>query len=107
MKRGDVVTDVVPGEFGKLRPALVVQSDIYNEHPSVTILQITSGSPDFPQFRISVHPTERNGLRAPSHMSIDKIFSVKRERIGSVIDQVEDDKLAAVNRAMLVFMGLA
>lgn len=35
MKRGDVVTVVLPGAFGKPRPALVIQSDLFADHPSV------------------------------------------------------------------------
>lgn len=107
MKRGAIVTVVVPGDFGKPRPALVVQSELFDEHPSISILQITSKSPDFPLFRIAVQPTDRNGLREPSHISVDKIFSVKRERIGGVIGQLDDETMITVNRAMVVFFGLA
>lgn len=107
MKRGDIVTVAIQGDFGKPRPALVVQSNLFDEHPSTSVLQITSKSAEYPLFRIAVQPTERNGLHAPSHISVDKIFSVKRDRIGAVIGELEDDTMVTVNRAMLVFLGLA
>lgn len=107
LKRGSVVTVAVQGDFGKARPALVVQSDLFSEHPSVTILLMTSTIVDAPLIRIGVEPSEQNGLHVPSQIEIDKMFTMRREKIGAVIGELEDDKMLAVNRAMLVFLGLA
>jgi mRNA interferase MazF len=107
MKRGSIVTVAIQGDFGKGRPALVVQSDLFVGHPSVSVLLMSSEIVVAPLIRIEIQPTQRNGLRDPSQILADKIFTVKREKIGSVIGQIEDEAMVAVNRAMLVFLGLA
>ena len=80
MRRGDLATVALPGAYGKPRPALVVQSDLFDEHPSVTILPITSELRATPLFRIDVTPSAANGLRKPSHFMVDKAQSVPREK---------------------------
>lgn len=107
MKRGSIVTVALQGDFGKGRPALVVQSDLFAGHPSVSVLLVSSEIVDAPIIRIEIQPSERNGLRDPSQILADKIFTVKREKVGSVIGQIEDEVMVSVNRAMLVFLGLA
>lgn len=107
MKRGDIVTVAIQGDFGKPRPALVVQSDLFAKHPSVTILLITSKISAAPLLRVEVHPTAQNGLRVTSQIQIDKMYTVKREKVGPAIGELEDDTMLAVNRAILVFIGLA
>ena len=42
MKRGDFVTIALQGDFGKPRPALVIQSDLFDAHSSVTVLLLSS-----------------------------------------------------------------
>lgn len=107
MKRGSIVTVALQGDFGKGRPALVVQSDLFAGHPSVSVLLVSSERVDAPLIRIDIQPSEQNGLRDRSQILADKIFTVKREKIGGVIGQIEDELMVAVNRAMLVFLGLA
>jgi len=107
MKRGNIVAVAIQGDFGKARPALVVQSDLLTEHPSVALLLISSEIVDAPLIRIKVIPSEQNGLRAPSQIAVDKMFTVRREKIGSIIGHLEDEIMVAVNRAMLVCLGLA
>jgi mRNA interferase MazF len=107
MKRGSIITVALQGDFGKARPALVVQSEFFSEHPTVTILLISSAIVDAPLLRINVQPSTANGLTKRSQIAIDKIFTVRREKLGDVIGQIEDDTLVAVDRSMLVFLGLA
>jgi mRNA interferase MazF len=107
MKRGSIVTVAIQGDFGKARPALVVQSDLFVGHPSVSVLLISSEFVDAPLIRIDVQPSEQNGLRSPSQIGVDTMFTVRREKIGSVVGQIEDETMVAVNRAMIVFLGLA
>jgi mRNA interferase MazF len=107
MKRGSIVTIAVQGDFGKPRPALVIQSDLFAQHPSIAVLLITSTLMQAPLVRIDVEPSQQNGLSLNSQIAVDKIFTVKREKIGAVIGELEDDKMLAVNRAMVVFLGLA
>lgn len=107
MRRGDLVTVALQGDVGKPRPALVIQSDLFDAHPSVTILPVTSELRDAPLFRISVNPGELNGLSKPSQVMVDKPQSVAREKVGTVMGHLDDETMLAVNRALAVFLGFA
>ena len=105
MMRGDLVVVSLPDDYGKPRPALVIQSDLFAEHPSVTVLPITSHLVEAPLLRIAIGP--ESGLERISQVQIDKAQTPRRERIGAVIGRVDGASLAAVNRALAVFLGLA
>jgi mRNA interferase MazF len=107
VKRGTIVTVAIQGDFGKGRPALVVQSDLFANHASVTVLLMSSDLVDAPILRINVEPSLQNGLNLNSQIQIDKMFTVRTSKIGNVIGELEDDTMISVNRAMLVFLGLA
>lgn len=107
MRRGDLVTVALQGDLGKPRPALVIQSDLFDTHPSVTILPVTSELRAAPLFRISVTPSELNALARPSQVMVDKPQSVAREKVGAVIGRLDDETMLAVNRALAVFLGFA
>ena len=107
MRRGDLVTVALQGDVGKPRPALVIQSDLFDAHPSVAILPVTSELRATPLFRIAVHPSDLNGLNRPSQIMVDKPQSVSREKIGLVFGHLDDQTMLAVNRALAVFLGFA
>jgi mRNA interferase MazF len=107
MRRGDLITVALPGDLGKPRPALVIQSDLFAEHPSTVILPVTGEIRDVPLFRVSVNPTEGNGLTKPSQIMIDKPQSVSSAKLRAVFGRVDDDTMLAVNRALVVFLGFA
>jgi mRNA interferase MazF len=107
MRRGELMTVALPGAYGKPRPALVIQSDLFDEHPPVTILPITGELRATPLFRIDVAPSAANGLRKPSQVMVDKAQSVPRAKLGDRIGRLEDDALLAVTRALAVFLGIA
>jgi len=108
MRRGDIVTVVFQGDFGKPRPALVVQSDIFNEtHATLTVLLMSSEIVDAQLFRITVVPTPENNLERISQMQVDKIMTIRRDRIGAVIGRIDDETLVGVNRALAVWIGIA
>ena len=107
MKRGDVVTIALQGAYGKPRPALVIQSDIFNEHPSVTILPITSQIRATPLFRIILQPNPENGLIKPSQIMVDKTQTVPRAKVGKNIGRLSDQEMLSVTRALAVFLGFA
>lgn len=107
MKRGDLVTVVIPGAYGKPRPALIIQSDLFSEHPSVTILPITSTLRDAPLFRLRLDPSSENGLKFQSDIMIDKIMTVSREKVGSVFGHIEDHYIVAIERLITLFIGIA
>ena len=106
MKRGDLVTIALPGDYGKPRPALVVQSDLFSEHPSVTVLPVTGELRPAPLFRVRLDPTEANGLQKPSDVMVDKAQSVARERVGGVFGRVTAEDMLAVSRSLAVFLGV-
>jgi mRNA interferase MazF len=97
----------VPGSYGKTRPALVVQSDFFDEHPSVTILPITSELRSAPLFRIPLEPTSVNGLKQTSHIMVDKIQTISVEKVGEHIGLLEDKYMLQVNRSLALFLGFA
>jgi mRNA interferase MazF len=101
------VTVALQGDLGKLRPALVIQSDLFDEHPSLVILPVTGELRDAPLFRIAASPNEANGLTKPSQVMVDKPQSVSRDKVGPVIGRLDDESMLAVNRALAVFLGFA
>jgi len=107
VKRGDLVSIAVQGAYGKPRPALVIQADLFSEHPSVTILPVTSELRPTPLFRISVTPIPQNGLRRDSQVMIDKAQTVPSDKIGKIIGRLDDETIVAVNRALSVWLGFA
>lgn len=108
MKRGDLVIVSAPGNYGKSRPAVIIQSDIFNEtHASILVCLITSDRQDAPLFRIDVQPTEETGLKMASQIMIDKIVALRRERVAQHIGQVNDETLIRLNRSLALFIGLA
>jgi mRNA interferase MazF len=108
LKRGDVVVVALPGDYGKPRPALIIQSDLFNEtHASVTVIPVTSTLVDAPIFRLTVDPSPTNGLRSLSQLMIDKVTTVSRTRIARSIGRLEDDLLLRVSRALALWIGIA
>ena len=108
MIRGDLVTVALSGDFGKPRPALVVQSDLFNEtHPTVTLLPLTSDIRSAPQFRITVEPSPSNGLRLVSQVMVDKPMTFRRGKIQKPFGRMEDDVMLRVGRALAVWIGIA
>jgi mRNA interferase MazF len=107
MKRGDLVTVALQGAYGKPRPALVIQSDLFDTHPSITVLPVTSELRDAPLFRIRVEPSAGNGLRQPSDVMVDKPQSVPRDKVGDAIGCLADETMLRVNRALALFLGFA
>jgi mRNA interferase MazF len=108
MKRGNVVTVAMQGDFGKPRPALVLQSDVFSDiHATVTVALISSNLMQAPIFRLDIDPDESNGLTKPSQVQIDKIQSIRIEKIGAIIGELSDVMMVRVNRAMALWLGLA
>ena len=107
MRRGDLVSVALQGDFGKPRPALIIQSDLFDAHPSITILPVTSALREAPLFRIAVKPGELNGLAKSSQVMVDKPQSIAREKVGAVFGRLDDETMLAVNRALAVFLGFA
>lgn len=107
MRRGDLVTIALSGDFGKPRPALVIQSDQFAGTATVTVLLLSSTSVDAPLIRLDVEPAPENGLRRRSQIMVDKPMTVKREKIGEAFGHLDDGAMVSVNRALAVFLGFS
>lgn len=107
MKRGAVVVVAAKGAYTKKpRPALVVQSDLWNAtHSSITICPISSDLVDAPLFRLALPPGERTGLKKASQLMIDKIVTVPRDAVGSEIGRLDASELTAVDDALRRWLG--
>ncbi len=101
-----MVTIALTGDYGKPRPALVVQSDAFAAIPSVTVLPLTSDLHDEDLIRITLAPTPDNGLRATSQVMIDKAVTVSRGKAGAVVGRVDAEALRSVDLALGRFLGL-
>jgi mRNA interferase MazF len=108
MRRGDVVIVAAAGDYGKPRPAVIVQTDALPETlPSVVICQMTSELVEAPDFRVTVEPSETNGLRARSQIMADKPVTVRRSRIGQAIGHLAAADMQRLNIALAFVIGLA
>jgi mRNA interferase MazF len=107
VKRGDIVTIAVQGDYGKPRPAVVVQSDVLNEAESVLVVPFTSTVRNAPFYRLTVEPSERNGLKAVSQIMVDKVTPCPRTKCGPVIGHLWPHEMFALNSMLSVMIGLA
>ena len=107
MRRGDLVTIAVQGDFGKPRPALVIQSDPYDAHATVTVLPVSSDLVAAPLFRIAIQPTTENGLHKRSQVMADKALTVRRDKVGPTFGRIDADSMVEVERCLAVFLGIA
>jgi len=106
LRRGDIVTIAVSGDYGKPRPALVIQSDAFIALPSVMVLRISSELHDAPLIRIPVTPDAENGLRALSQIMVDKAITVPRSKLGGRIGRLAPVLIRSVDNALQVFLSL-
>ena len=108
MRRGDIVTVSAAGDYGKPRPAIIVQSNLFNEtHASILVCLVTGDLHDAPIFRVPVEPDDSNGLRRTSQIMADKVLAVRRDRIGERVGQLDEDTTIRLNRSLALFLGLA
>jgi mRNA interferase MazF len=107
MRRGDFVTVAMQGDFGKPRPALVIQSDQFSEHTTVTVLPVTSTLVAAPLLRVTVQPTPESGLQKPSQVMVDKAMTMKRDKVGPAFGRIDADVLVEIERCLAVFLGIA
>jgi mRNA interferase MazF len=106
--RGEIFTVAGGGDYtGKPRPAVIVQDDSFDATASVTFCAFTTDPTEAAIFRVPVEPSEQNGLRETSSLMVDKLTTVDKRRIGTRIGRLEDQEVVRLNRAILVFLGLA
>jgi len=108
MQRGDLVTVAAAGDYGKPRPAVIVQTDAFPQsHASVVVCQLTSDLVDAPDFRVTIQPNPENGLRLTSQVMADKPVTVRRERVGRKIGHIGNQDMGRLGIALAFVFGLA
>lgn len=108
MRRGDIWTIAGGKDYaGKPRPAVIVQDDSFDGTDSITICTFTTDETEAPLFRLPVEPNERNGLRSPCRLMVDKITTIPKTRAGARVGRLDDEDILRLNRSVLVFLGLA
>ena len=107
MTRGDLVTVALNGDYGKPRPALVIQSDFLPETDSVLVCLLTTTLRAAPLYRLSLPVGEKTGLRDPSQVMVDKIMAVRRDRCGGPIGRADAATLLALGRLLAFVIGIA
>ena len=105
IRRGDLVTVSLQGDYGKPRPALVVQSDLLAELNSVVLCPITSELREA-VFRVAIEPSAANGLQKPSQVMVDKLSTLPRARISEPFGRLDEERMRAVGRALLLVVGV-
>ena len=108
MRRGQIWTVAGGPEYtGKPRPVVIVQDDRFDATASVTVCAFTTDVTPAPLFRLEVEPTSQNGLKAVSYLMADKITTVPKTKLGFHIGRLDDEDIVRLNRAVMVFLGLA
>ena len=108
MKRGDIWTVAGgPGYAGKARPVTVLQENRFDATESITICPFTGDPTAAELFRIPIEPTPANGLKSLSRLMVDKIATVAKSKAGKQIGRLDDKDVVRLNRAVVVFLGLA
>jgi mRNA interferase MazF len=108
MRGGDIWTVAGGKDYaGKPRPIVIVQDDSFNASDSITVCAFTTDETDAPLIRLVVEPNERNALRTTCRLMVDKITTVPKSKLGSPVGRLDDEDMLRLNRAILVFLGLA
>jgi len=108
LRRGEIWTAAGGGDYaGRPRPVVIVQDDGLDGTSSITICAFTTDPTQAPLFRLAIEPSERNDLDGPSRIMVDKVTTVRKARLGDRLGRLDDDDMVRLNRALLVFLGLA
>ena len=107
MERGDIIICALSGDYSKPRPAVVIQSDLFNlTHASITVCPITSHLIEAPLFRLLLVPNKLTGLTSASQIMIDKIISIKSEKITQKIGKLSSDEVLKLDNALKLWLSL-
>jgi mRNA interferase MazF len=107
LKRGDIITVAVTGDYGKPRPAVIVQSDRLAEGDSVLVALVTATIRLASFYRFDVEPTPENGLRQHSQIQVNMVMAVARAKCGPVIGRLTPEQVAALNSLLSLMLGVA
>lgn len=96
-----------PDYAGKPRPAVIVQDKLIGQIDSITICPLTSETAIVSPSRVSVQPDTENGLACPSHIMVDKVSTVKTQKLGQQIGVLKSRDVRNLKRGLRWFLGLA
>jgi mRNA interferase MazF len=106
--RGEIYTAAARGPCtGKPRPVVILQDDRFDATASVTVCPFTTNPVEAPLLRLPIEPSEDNALEQPSQLMVDKVTTVPRSSLGERLGRLRDEELVALNRSLIVFLGLA
>ncbi len=106
-RRGDVVLCALPGDYGKPRPAVVVQSDLFNEtHASIVLCPISSELTGLTLFRVAISASETSGLKKESEVMVDKITAARSTRVARRIGFLSASQMNRVDGALRICLEL-
>jgi mRNA interferase MazF len=106
--RGEIFTAAARGTYtGKPHPVVVLQDDRFDATGSITVCPFTTNPVEAPLLRLPIEPSGENGLDQPCWLMIDKVTTVPRSSLGERLGRLRDDELVALNRSLIVFLGLA
>jgi mRNA interferase MazF len=106
--RGEIYTAAARGAYtGKPRPVVILQNDLFDATASITVCPFTTNPVEAPLLRLRIEPSDENGLDQPSQLMVDKVTTVPRSSLGERLGRLRDDELVALNRSLVVFLGLA
>jgi mRNA interferase MazF len=105
--RGEIYTAAARGPYtGKPRPVVILQDDRFDATASITVCPFTTNPTEAPLIRLPLDPSEENGLDQSSQIMVDKVTTVPRSSLGERLGSLRDDELIALNRSLIVFLGL-
>jgi mRNA interferase MazF len=108
VRRGEIYTAAARGAYtGKPRPVVILQDDRFDATASITVCPFTTNPVEAPLLRLPIDPSDENGLDQPSQLMVDKVTTVPRSSLGERLGRLRDDELVALNRSLVVFLGLA
>jgi mRNA interferase MazF len=107
LKRGEIWTGADDAQYAeKPRPVVIIQHAHFDVLDSVTICGFTKDPTDLPLFRILIEPSKLNGLRFPSRIMVDKILTIRKNKLGYRIGRLEDKDITRLDRTIATFLGL-
>ena len=107
MKRGDLVLVAAPGDYGKARPAVIIQADVLDKSESVLVCLLTSTLIEASNYRVPIAASAHTGLHEPSQVMVEKIMAVRRDKCGTVIGRLSENEIVTLNRQLALMIGLA
>jgi mRNA interferase MazF len=108
VKRGEIWTVAGGADYyGKPRPAVILQDDRFAGTASVTVCAFTTDPTEAPLFRLLIKPSESNALRVECRLMVDKVTTIPKTKLGVRIGELDDEDMLRLNRAVLVFLGIA